>query len=233
MRCVHDPARRQAGQLLPDSCGDARRRRDRHHRGTWPTTACCTRCNRRSSMRTRSSAAIAPSGQIMSGVGCIAEGHTGSPAEIREWMSGNICRCGAYTNIVGAIADTAPGRLARVPVHRSPKPPTSSPRWPRPAAGARYIAGRHHAGGSDAGDGRAPRRRRRHQRAAVPGHRPAAARLRVGSLVRMSELAAHPACAAQFPVIAQALELSASAQTAQHGLDRRQPDAAAAVPVLP
>jgi xanthine dehydrogenase YagT iron-sulfur-binding subunit len=43
-------------------------------------------------------------GQIMSGVGCIQEGHTGTPAEIREWMSGNICRCGAYTNIVTAIA---------------------------------------------------------------------------------------------------------------------------------
>jgi xanthine dehydrogenase YagT iron-sulfur-binding subunit len=47
------------------------------------------------------------SGQIMSGVGCIAEKHTGSPEEIREWMSGNICRCGAYTNIVNAIAHTA------------------------------------------------------------------------------------------------------------------------------
>jgi xanthine dehydrogenase YagT iron-sulfur-binding subunit len=49
------------------------------------------------------------SGQIVSGVGCIAEKHTGSPAEIREWMSGNICRCGAYTNIVTAIAKTAGG----------------------------------------------------------------------------------------------------------------------------
>ena len=46
-------------------------------------------------------------GQIMSGVGCINEGHTGSPAEIREWMSGNICRCGAYTNIVTAVAHAA------------------------------------------------------------------------------------------------------------------------------
>jgi xanthine dehydrogenase YagT iron-sulfur-binding subunit len=46
-------------------------------------------------------------GQIMSGVGCIKEGHTGSPAEIREWMSGNICRCGAYTNIVTAVANAA------------------------------------------------------------------------------------------------------------------------------
>ena len=46
-------------------------------------------------------------GQIVSGVGCISEGHTGSPAEIREWMSGNICRGGAYTNIVAAIGSTA------------------------------------------------------------------------------------------------------------------------------
>ncbi|MDT5193264.1 MAG: xanthine dehydrogenase YagT iron-sulfur-binding subunit [Mycobacterium sp.] len=48
-------------------------------------------------------------GQILSGVGCIKEGHTGSAAEIREWMSGNICRCGAYTNIVTAIAKTSNG----------------------------------------------------------------------------------------------------------------------------
>jgi xanthine dehydrogenase YagT iron-sulfur-binding subunit len=46
-------------------------------------------------------------GQIMSGIGCIRESHTGSREEIREWMSGNICRCGAYTNIVTAVARTA------------------------------------------------------------------------------------------------------------------------------
>ena len=46
-------------------------------------------------------------GQIMSAAGCLAEEHCGSGAEIREWMSGNICRCGAYTNIVAAIASTA------------------------------------------------------------------------------------------------------------------------------
>jgi xanthine dehydrogenase YagT iron-sulfur-binding subunit len=48
-------------------------------------------------------------GQIVSGVACINEGHAGSPAEIREWMSGNICRCGAYTNIVNAVANVAKG----------------------------------------------------------------------------------------------------------------------------
>lgn len=47
------------------------------------------------------------SGQIMAGVACIAENHTGSPQEIREWMSGNICRCGAYDHIVAAIEDAA------------------------------------------------------------------------------------------------------------------------------
>jgi xanthine dehydrogenase YagT iron-sulfur-binding subunit len=46
-------------------------------------------------------------GQIMSGLGCIAEGHAGSPEEIKFWMSGNICRCGAYPGIVAAVADAA------------------------------------------------------------------------------------------------------------------------------
>ncbi len=48
-------------------------------------------------------------GQIMSAVGCIREGHTSSDAEIREYMSGNICRCGAYTNIVDAIKEVKQG----------------------------------------------------------------------------------------------------------------------------
>ena len=46
-------------------------------------------------------------GQIMSGVACIAEGHARSAQEIRQWMSGNLCRCGAYDHIVAAIQDAA------------------------------------------------------------------------------------------------------------------------------
>jgi len=42
-------------------------------------------------------------GQICSAVGLITEGKASSAEEIRELMSGNICRCGAYPNIVGAI----------------------------------------------------------------------------------------------------------------------------------
>lgn len=49
------------------------------------------------------------SGQIMSAVACIHEGHAGSDDEIREYMSGNICRCGAYPNIVKAVAAVKKG----------------------------------------------------------------------------------------------------------------------------
>jgi xanthine dehydrogenase YagT iron-sulfur-binding subunit len=46
-------------------------------------------------------------GQIMAAVACVNEGHAGSRAEIREYMSGNLCRCGAYEGIVAAIEDAA------------------------------------------------------------------------------------------------------------------------------
>lgn len=48
-------------------------------------------------------------GQIMSAVACIREGHADSDDEIREYMSGNICRCGAYPNIVNAIKEVKKG----------------------------------------------------------------------------------------------------------------------------
>jgi xanthine dehydrogenase YagT iron-sulfur-binding subunit len=46
-------------------------------------------------------------GQIMSAVALLDEGRAGSDDEIREFMSGNLCRCGAYPNIVAAIRDVA------------------------------------------------------------------------------------------------------------------------------
>ncbi|MFC3579271.1 (2Fe-2S)-binding protein [Sphingomonas hylomeconis] len=52
-------------------------------------------------------------GQIMAAVACIREGKATSRASIREAMSGNICRCGAYVGIVDAIADVA-GKGRRV-----------------------------------------------------------------------------------------------------------------------
>jgi xanthine dehydrogenase YagT iron-sulfur-binding subunit len=46
-------------------------------------------------------------GQILSAVSLLAEGRAGSEEEIREFMSGNLCRCGAYPNIVAAIREVA------------------------------------------------------------------------------------------------------------------------------
>ena len=56
-------------------------------------------------------------GQILSAVACVQEGHATSDAEIREYMSGNLCRCAAYPHIVDAIND-AKGRIA-APAARS------------------------------------------------------------------------------------------------------------------
>jgi xanthine dehydrogenase YagT iron-sulfur-binding subunit len=47
------------------------------------------------------------SGQLLSAVSLLAEGRAGSDEEIREFMSGNLCRCGAYPNIVAAIREVA------------------------------------------------------------------------------------------------------------------------------
>jgi xanthine dehydrogenase YagT iron-sulfur-binding subunit len=52
------------------------------------------------------------SGQILSAVALLEEGHTASDTEIREWMSGNLCRCSAYPNIVAAIREVAEGDAA-------------------------------------------------------------------------------------------------------------------------
>lgn len=51
-------------------------------------------------------------GQIMAAIACVNEGHAGSAASIREYMSGNICRCGAYVGIVAAVQDAA-GKMER------------------------------------------------------------------------------------------------------------------------
>jgi len=46
-------------------------------------------------------------GQIMAAVACVHEGHATSADQIREYMSGNLCRCGAYIGIVAAVQDAA------------------------------------------------------------------------------------------------------------------------------
>ena len=46
-------------------------------------------------------------GQIMSAVACVVEGHANSAKQIQEYMSGNLCRCGAYVGIVAAVQQAA------------------------------------------------------------------------------------------------------------------------------
>ena len=47
-------------------------------------------------------------GQILSAIACVEEGHAETEADIREYMSGNLCRCAAYPNIVDAVLDAKP-----------------------------------------------------------------------------------------------------------------------------
>jgi xanthine dehydrogenase YagT iron-sulfur-binding subunit len=47
------------------------------------------------------------SGQIISAVACIQAGHARNEAEVREWMSGNLCRCSCYPQITAAVLDAA------------------------------------------------------------------------------------------------------------------------------
>jgi xanthine dehydrogenase YagT iron-sulfur-binding subunit len=46
-------------------------------------------------------------GQILSAIACIEEGHATDPDTVREWMSGNLCRCSAYPQITAAVLDAA------------------------------------------------------------------------------------------------------------------------------
>src|SRR5215831_2373565 len=54
-------------------------------------------------------------GQIMSAIACVTEGRANSDEDIREYMSGNICRCAAYPNIVAAVRQAAPEILQAAP----------------------------------------------------------------------------------------------------------------------
>ena len=59
-------------------------------------------------------------GQIMSAIACVREGHAGSRIEIQEFMSGNLCRCAAYPNIISAIEDVRDMRRV-VRIQSAPK----------------------------------------------------------------------------------------------------------------
>ena len=73
------------------------------NRAAYPTTHTSTRTTEHDAYQ----CGYCTPGQVMSGVACLAEDHARSDDEIREWISGNLCRCGAYSNIVAAVRQVA------------------------------------------------------------------------------------------------------------------------------
>ena len=89
-------------------------------------------------------------GQIMSAVACVHEGHAGTDDEIREYMSGNLCRCAAYPNIVAAIQQAKPqigrsmSRCVHSPIARSRGRIRLAAALPMPAPRAAAVSRRRH-----------------------------------------------------------------------------------------
>ncbi len=126
VRRLHGARRRAARAVVPDARRHASRaRRSRRSRG-WRRAISCTRCRRPSSSTTASSAATARRGRSAPPSRLLEEARRGDVShvtedvtatttqltddEIRERMSGNICRCGAYPGIVAAIQEVHSGR---------------------------------------------------------------------------------------------------------------------------
>ena len=172
-------------------------------------------------------------GQICSAAGLIAEGRAKTPDQIRELMSGNICRCGAYPNIVAAIQQAMTRRWGAS--H------DQFPICPRRRCGRRRPADRGRSGGEV--------HRRRHQsdrpdeiqcRAAVSADRHLAAAAQDGRgnagrrTAHRRARAEHrsrlpPADRAALSAAVERDHVGRVAAAAQHGVDRRQPAAAHAL----
>ena len=161
-------------------------------------------------------------GQIMSAVGLIREGEAGDdPERIREGMSGNLCRCGAYAGITEAVLEAQKRHRRRTNggSHEPLRLRPARPRWPRrsrplPSPGAAYLAA-----GTNLLD-------LMKTGAARPGRLVDVTRLpgldriemlpdggvRIGAMVRNADLARDRAFARAYPAVAEALLSGASPQ---------------------
>ena len=156
-------------------------------------------------------------GQICSAVACLQEGHAKDDAQIREWMSGNLCRCGAYPNIVDAI------RQARDKMGGARVRPFDYSRAADWQGAINRVATDPQAkflgGGTNLIDlmkmgvetpaslvdiNRLPLA----QVEELPGN----GGIRIGALVRNSDLAEHPLITSRYPVLSEALLSGASPQ---------------------
>ena len=177
-------------------------------------------------------------GQICSAVGLLAEGHAQTDDDVREQMSGNLCRCGAYPNIVAADPSEVRRRGG---ARRCIRSATSGPTTPADAVGA---VGRRPAG-------HVPRRRHQPARpdeadVETPGQLVDINRLPLGQIEDDGRRPAdrrdgratatwpyHDAVRERYPVLSRGAARRRLAAAAQHGHRRRQPAAADALPVLP
>ena len=157
VRRLHGDGGRPPDQFLPDPRGDARRRRGHDHRGSWARPEHLHPMQAAFVKHDGYQCGYCTPGQICSAVAMLQEIKAGIPshvtadlmprrrraeAEIRERMSGNICRCGAYSNIVEAITEVA-GRAGMRPfTYERATTPARRPPPPRPRhRGAKFIAG--------------------------------------------------------------------------------------------
>jgi xanthine dehydrogenase iron-sulfur cluster and FAD-binding subunit A len=137
-------------------------------------------------------------GQIMSAIGCVKERHAGDEDTIREYMSGNLCRCAAYPNIVSAVAQAKAQMegwaLAQLPLVQGRAP-------------VEYLAG-----GTTLVDLMkldVMRPARVVDLGAITGAHDAISvssdGVRLGAMVKMAAAADHPEIVKHYPVIAQSL----------------------------
>ena len=245
VRGMHGAGRRAPCQRLPRAGRRPRRRRGGHGRGPRRATAGCIRCRRRSSSTTPSSAGTARPGSSARRSPCWPRpkpaGRATRPptspskpeldaAEIRERMSGNICRCGAYPNIVRA---SRTWRGEAVPVRARRRRARRRGGARRDAGGA--VARRRHEPGRPA-CGSASRRRRcwSTSRRLPPtgsrscGRRSADRRRGAEQRSRRRPPRPHP-----LPRARRGAARRRVGPAAQPGDDRRQPAAADALRVLP
>ena len=226
---------------------DARGRRDHDHRGARRRRTRCIRCRRRSSRATPTSAATAPRARSCRRSRCSKEPCGPDDDDVRELMSGNICRCGAYPNIVAADPAGPPRRSRQrgaspCSPSNSFAPRTRRPRSPRGAqantaqqgASVRFLAGGTTLVDLMKLDVERPERVVDINRLPLDQiERLPDGGLKIGATVRNSDLAHHPIVQRDYAVLVAGDPRRRVDAAAQHGDDRRQPAAAHALRVLP
>ena len=103
MRRLRGAARRPAGALVPGAGRRVRRPRGVDRRGSRAPTGGCIRCRRRSRISARRNAATARPGSSSRRRRCSTNARIPTPRQIREALSGNLCRCTGYQQIFEAV----------------------------------------------------------------------------------------------------------------------------------